>query len=264
MSRGQALVEFALILPILTILLMMALDLGRVYFGWVGLQNAARIGANYAAVHPTAWSNDQGLIGQPLKQDARAQYAQQIAQDAEALNCTPRPNASNVPVPVFTSITATSNPHELGDLASVTLHCTFQLLTPLASTFFPAGVSVSANAVFPVRGGAIVPNIPSPAPIVQPPPPPPAPCKAPIANFSATPTSGKKPLTVTFTDVSIPQGCQVTSWNWDFGDGSVHSFVQNPPAHQYTKQGTYAVRLTVGSAAGSDSLRQNGYIKVSN
>ena len=39
-------------LPILALLLVMAVDFGRVFFGWVALQNAARIGADYAASGP--------------------------------------------------------------------------------------------------------------------------------------------------------------------------------------------------------------------
>ena len=55
--RGQALVEFALVLPLLALLLVMALDFGRVFFGWVALQNAARIGANYAGHTPNLLSH---------------------------------------------------------------------------------------------------------------------------------------------------------------------------------------------------------------
>jgi len=50
--RGQSLVEFALVLPLLLVLLLMAVDFGRVYFGWVTLTNASRVGANYAAAPP--------------------------------------------------------------------------------------------------------------------------------------------------------------------------------------------------------------------
>jgi hypothetical protein len=266
-SRGQAVVEFAIVLPVLAMLLVMSIDLGRVYFGWVGLQNAARIGANYAALHSDAWS----LPDNPLKQQARAQYAQQIAQDSSALNCTPRPSVLNVPAPVFINVLGSSNAKEMGDHVSVTLNCTFELITPLANSFFSGGVPISANAVFTNRAGTVS-GIPTPAGTPTPSPTPsasptpvvtPAPCQAPIANFVAVPTSGKKPLTVRFTDTSIPQGCPVLTWDWDFGDGTANSSVQNP-SHVYTKQGTYAVKLIVTSAAGSDSLRQNGYVKVSN
>src|SRR6188768_643129 len=61
-SRGQALVEFAIVLPLLAVLLVMAIDFGRVFFGWVSLTNAARIGANYAGYTPD-------LLSKPADRD---------------------------------------------------------------------------------------------------------------------------------------------------------------------------------------------------
>lgn len=259
-SHGQALVEFALILPILAMLLVMALDLGRVYFGWVGLQNAARIGANYAAIHPDAWSAPDN----PLKVQARAQYAQQIAQDASALNCSPVPSTSNVPAPVFINIVGSANTREMGDHASVTLTCAFQLITPFANSFFSGGVPIGANAVFTIRAGTIAgipvaPVIPTPTPSGAPVATP-APCQAPVANFSGTPTSGKGPLKVTFTNASIEQGCPIISYAWTFGDGTT-STVENP-THVYAKRGQpYSVTLQVSSAAGASPPKVlGGYI----
>ncbi|WP_011308636.1 PKD domain-containing protein [Methanosarcina barkeri] len=79
----------------------------------------------------------------------------------------------------------------------------------------------------------------------------------PVANFSATPTSGKTPLKVKFTDTStgIP-----AKWRWDFGDGS-KSFLQNP-VHKYSKAGTYTVNLTVKNAKGKNTVTKTQYIKV--
>ena len=72
----------------------------------------------------------------------------------------------------------------------------------------------------------------------------------PVAAFTATPTQGTVPLSVTFTDQS--QNAP-TEWRWDFEtDGIVDSTAQNP-THTYTGAGTFTVTLTVTSAAGSDS-----------
>ncbi|TKJ39007.1 hypothetical protein CEE36_10540 [candidate division TA06 bacterium B3_TA06] len=56
----------------------------------------------------------------------------------------------------------------------------------------------------------------------------------PVADFTADPTSGEAPLTVTFTDQSAGL---VTSWYWDFGD-SFTSAEQNP-IHTYEEWGLY-------------------------
>jgi len=59
-TRGQTIVEFALTLPVLILLLLFAIDFGRVFLGWISLNNAARVGANYAAMHPHDWDSGSG------------------------------------------------------------------------------------------------------------------------------------------------------------------------------------------------------------
>lgn len=66
-----------------------------------------------------------------------------------------------------------------------------------------------------------------------------------VAAFTVSTSSGKWPLTVQVTDQSSGG---VTSWNWDFGDGSAHATVKNPPAHVYNKAGTYTITLKVTNA----------------
>ncbi|HII92149.1 MAG TPA: PKD domain-containing protein [Methanosarcina sp.] len=79
----------------------------------------------------------------------------------------------------------------------------------------------------------------------------------PVAAFSASPTSGKAPLNVKFTDTSIGTP---KKWKWDFGDGTT-STSQNP-THKYSKAGKYTVKLTVTNAAGSNTATKADYIKV--
>jgi PKD repeat protein len=79
----------------------------------------------------------------------------------------------------------------------------------------------------------------------------------PVAAFSASPASGKAPLTVTFTDKS---NNMPTKWKWSFGDGA-SSTIQNPK-HKYSKAGKYTVTLTVTNAKGSNTVTETDYIKV--
>jgi len=129
-------VELAIILPVLVLLLLVALDLGRVFFGWVGLANATRIGASYAASHPAAW-------GAPGSAVERAHYEAQILADANALNCT----LPAIPAPAFPQGT------DLGDPASVTLSCQFALLTPFVADILGGTITIRAESVFPIRAG---------------------------------------------------------------------------------------------------------------
>ncbi len=84
--------------------------------------------------------------------------------------------------------------------------------------------------------------------------PPPPPGDAPVASFTASPTSGTVPLTVSFTDTSTRNP---TSWAWEFGDGETAT-AQNP-SHTYTTAGTYTARLTVTNEAGSDTSTQDDH-----
>ena len=80
---------------------------------------------------------------------------------------------------------------------------------------------------------------------------------APVANFTATVTSGTAPLAVQFTDIS--SGTPI-SWNWSFGDGNF-SIIPNP-SHTYGNYGMYTVDLTVSNPNGSSTLTRPGYITV--
>jgi PKD repeat protein len=75
-------------------------------------------------------------------------------------------------------------------------------------------------------------------------------------TFSASPTSGKAPLKVQFTDKSTGT---ITARKWSFGDGT-YSTVKNP-VHTYTKAGKYTVLLTTKNAKGTKTVSR--YITVS-
>lgn len=51
-SRGQALTEFAIIVPVLLTMVGVALDVSRVYITWVNLEAATRDAAQYVASDP--------------------------------------------------------------------------------------------------------------------------------------------------------------------------------------------------------------------
>ena len=54
-TRGQAIVELALLLPLLILLLSTAADLGRIFHSRITVANAARAGALEATRHPTSY-----------------------------------------------------------------------------------------------------------------------------------------------------------------------------------------------------------------
>ncbi len=83
----------------------------------------------------------------------------------------------------------------------------------------------------------------------------------PVADFSADVTSGYEPLTVQFSDESVPGSGTITSWSWNFGDGDT-SAEQNPE-HTYQNDGVYDVSLMVtNSNSLTDELVLDEYINV--
>jgi Flp pilus assembly protein TadG len=57
-SRGQALIEFILIFPMLFLLIVNAINFGAFFFDWITVANAARAGASY-------WVLGSAAIGSP-------------------------------------------------------------------------------------------------------------------------------------------------------------------------------------------------------
>ncbi|HWQ67555.1 MAG TPA: PKD domain-containing protein, partial [Methanospirillum sp.] len=79
-----------------------------------------------------------------------------------------------------------------------------------------------------------------------------------IAGFTGSPTAGRPPLTVNFTDNSFGNP---SNWFWRFGDGTFSS--EKSPHHTYTRSGVYTVSLTVKNSASSTIKTERNYITVS-
>jgi glucose/arabinose dehydrogenase/PKD repeat protein len=75
----------------------------------------------------------------------------------------------------------------------------------------------------------------------------------PVASFSATPSSGPAPLTVAFDGRGSSAIAGITSWSWDFGDGSPAGS-GSTVAHQYAG-GTYTATLTVTDGNGATATK---------
>lgn len=145
-ATGQSLVELALILPVLLILLLIAIDFGRLFSSWVTLNNAARVAANYAAAYP----------GDPF--GAGSTYATQVNNEGfGSLGSTC--STAGVPQPVFTDTTVDANTttKNMGDEATVSISCTFKVMTPMVAAVVGSNLPLSASSTFTIRTGAYLP-----------------------------------------------------------------------------------------------------------
>jgi PKD repeat protein len=239
-TLGQSLVEFAIVLPIILFLTLIALDFGRVYLGWINLQSMSRIAANLAANNPTAWSNGDAAV--------QAKYQNQIRNDASATNCElPKVGGvSTAPDPTFADTGGNGASDDIGDSASVSLSCTFSIITPGVSNILGGSVTVSASSLFPVKTGMTDPGAGGGFPGV-------APNAAFTGNGVLAPStlSGPEPFNVVFRDTS---GGNPTSWLWEFNDGTPDSILQDPLDHLFENAGTYVVKMTATNAYGSSSI----------
>lgn len=69
----------------------------------------------------------------------------------------------------------------------------------------------------------------------------------PVARFIVEPTDCNTPFQRTFTDDSDFGTSTITTWAWNFGDGTTS--IEQSPTHTYAAAGIYTVRLTVSNGS---------------
>ena len=233
-SRGQSLVEFALILPLFLVFVAACLDLGRVFYANISLNNAAREGAMQAAKTPASFiangACDPATNDVVCRVQLESKGSQvQVASTDISLSCS-----------------VAGCPKSAGSLVTVQVRGQFRLVTPLLSAIFGGQtLNLTSSATAQVE---YLPDIAT----VTPPP-------APVADFTGTPRTGVGSQLVTFNpDISTGSP---TGWQWDLdGNGTVDSTLQYP-THTYTT-GTYNVSLTIVSMSGVNTKLKTGYIVI--
>ena len=76
---------------------------------------------------------------------------------------------------------------------------------------------------------------------------------APVASFTATPSTGTAPVTVNFDDTSTGV---ITSRSWDFDGDGVTDDTGATPSHVFSSPGVYQVYLTVTGPGGNSTTSQ--------
>ncbi len=281
-SRGQALVELALVTPILVLLFAAALDLGRIFYSDITITNAAREGALEASKNPTSWqanspcSKTTNRVMCRVVNEASGSFVTVVPADV-AMSCAPSCTAA------------------LGNIVTVSVNGHFSLITPILAAFTggqditlssTASAQIETTPTFSAAATATpTPTpTPTPAPTATPTATPaptagptatptaaptatptatPVACAAPVASFTVNPTSGSQyknfgnpGTTFTFTNTSTNMiaGCNPI-WSWSFGDGSGTSSNQNP-VYIFSNWNTtpgFTVTLTASNSVTSSS-----------
>ncbi len=115
-EKGQALVEFALLVPIFLILLFAIVDFGMGFHSWITVTNSAREGARLGAV--------QGTTAQIV---VRVQDTSDLIDEDTQMTVTVGCGPSSDPPPTGTC------PSQPGESVVVRVDYDYDLITPLAS-----------------------------------------------------------------------------------------------------------------------------------
>jgi Flp pilus assembly protein TadG len=262
-SRGQALVELALIVPVLAVLFLATLDLGRVYYSTITVTNAAREAALEATVNPSSYVAGtcdpvtSSIVCAGIN-EARNSWVEVTPADVVA-SCTP------------------ACTKDYGNEVTVTVTGRFSLLTPLMGAFTGGqDITLTSTAKAEVIEVPVPLAAPTPVPTPTPAPTPtplPTPTPDPAATPTPTPTPAPTPVPtptcappcaaatwsvqnkrIDFTSTSTPTSgnCAIIHWRWAFGDSAISEGFLPTVDHQYPSKNTsYNVTLTVRIADGT-------------
>jgi len=224
-------VEFALVFPVFLLLLLIAVDFGRMYLSLIEIHNAAREGAAVGASNPT----DLATIAARARQEANSQAQQGESALVVSAVCADPSGAAVV-------CSGAAGGPGAGNMITVKVAEQFAFLTPFVNGFFQDDFRMGASATATVLGYA-APGTGSG----------PGPCAGPNADFVVSVTSG----TSIFADPSssTPNSgvCNISGYTWRWGDGGTDVGTATGIGHAYGTAGTYPITLTVTNQAGSSS-----------
>jgi PKD repeat protein len=224
-------VEFAIILPVFMLLVLITVDFGRVFFSYVQLSNAAREGAAYAAQQP---GDISGITSR-----ATAETNTQAQGGEHPLSVTTAClDTTGTTIPCGTAAGG-GGP---GYTVTVNASEQFSFLTPWINNFFGGSFRMNASASAVTIGLAADPSATQPPGCAPP--------------SSAVISVGGSGLTIDVNGSgSEPSSglCRISGYNWDFGDLTSDVSYATGTVHTYANPGTYDLTLTVTNQGGSAS-----------
>jgi Flp pilus assembly protein TadG len=239
-SRGQAVVEFAIILPVFLLLLVIAIDFGRLFFTYIQVHNAAREGAAVGSYSPT----DTAAITTRVQAEKNSQAQRGENPVTVTTACA---DASRSPI----ACTLATGGAGAGNTITVNVRETFSFLTPLINGFFGSNLQMTASATSTVLGYAAGPGGGNPGS-----------CSLPTANFVWSITSGRTILANPSSSTPNSGICNISGYNWTWGDTTDSVGTATGDTHTFPADGSYQVTLEVTNQAGANEQTQTVVIST--
>jgi Flp pilus assembly protein TadG len=232
-SAGQALVEFALVIPVMLLMLAIAIDFGRLFFSYIEITNAAREGAAFGTHAPSNLTQIQAMAAQETSTQSQG------GEHAITVSTTCKDSGGTV---LASCALAVGGAAGAGNTITVNVDEPFTFFTPLIGAIVP-------NLHLTTATTAVVTDYASSSGPVQP-----GSCSAPVPSFVVRVTSGR----TVFADPtgSRPNSgvCNISGYNWSWGwpadpnNDTVGTAIGD--SHTYGIDGTYIITLTVSNQAG--------------
>ena len=153
--RGQSVVEFVLIFPVFLIILAGAIDLGRLFYAFVAVENAAKEGALFGARAPLCADDsnprctDPGNVAWRVQHEATNLASGGVSDLIPTIACVSAPGG--VPrTPLKTCVD--------GDKYVVAVSYDFHLVTPILGQVFGSGLTLRSEARATVLNDAFDPT----------------------------------------------------------------------------------------------------------
>jgi hypothetical protein len=177
-ERGQSLVEVALVLPVLLLLVVIALDFGRIFHANIAITNVAKEGALFGATNPRCDSSSRTGCADPNT------VSWHITHEGNGLS-----DLSWTASCIRSGSTVAVTSCAVGDWYRVSATSRFEFLTPLVGEIVGGHLDLRASVDARVSNAAFDPNA-TPIPLPTPTPTPaPTPTAGPTATAGATPTA---------------------------------------------------------------------------
>ena len=219
-SRGQSLVELALIAPVFLLLLLTAIDLGRLLYSQITITNAAKEAALVASQGGTWQANaacsDNNTVMCGALSEAQGGF---VIVEQTRVSLSPAVCDKNAPYPAGGPPTV-----------SVEVTSPFRVVTPIIGSLVGSNIVLHATAEAECLAVPAVtfPSLPDP-----------------VAAFTVSDMTPDVNQVVTFNGSgSTSPGATITGWAWSFGgSGAIVT-------HSFATAGTYNVILTVTDSRG--------------